>query len=133
MIDHGTIIAEGTADELKERPERTYCEIGPAPPDGSACHGCRRSDPLLPEQHRAALTTASDRIAMPAPDGPNTLAEALYRLNTANIELARHRVAATVARRGVPALTTRTPRRRLCRRTPSGRHRLDSRSTRARR
>ena len=42
---------------------------------------------LLPEQNRAALTTASDRIAMPAPDGPNTLVEALYHLNAANIEL----------------------------------------------
>ena len=29
MIDHGTIIAEGTADELKERTGATYCEIVP--------------------------------------------------------------------------------------------------------
>ena len=30
----------------------------------------------------------SDRITMPAPDGPNTLSAALWRLNSANIELA---------------------------------------------
>ena len=42
---------------------------------------------LLPEKNRAALTTASDRIAMPAPDGPNTLVEALHHLDAANIEL----------------------------------------------
>ena len=29
VIDHGTIIAEGTADELKERTGATYCEIVP--------------------------------------------------------------------------------------------------------
>ena len=49
VIDHGTIIAEGTADELKERTGATYCEIVPASPDGPARHGrgariacCRR-------------------------------------------------------------------------------------------
>ena len=42
---------------------------------------------LLPRENRAALTSASDRIAMPAPDGPATLARALERLDTANIEL----------------------------------------------
>jgi ABC-2 type transport system ATP-binding protein len=42
---------------------------------------------LLPEEHRAALTPASDRIAMPAPDGPNTLVQALSQLSAANIEL----------------------------------------------
>ena len=41
---------------------------------------------MLPNKNRAALKTA-DRIAMPAPAGPNTLAEALYRLKAANIEL----------------------------------------------
>jgi ABC-2 type transport system ATP-binding protein len=41
----------------------------------------------LPEKNRASLTPASDRIAMPAPDGPNTLAQALWQLGAANIEL----------------------------------------------
>ncbi|HZE16402.1 MAG TPA: daunorubicin/doxorubicin resistance ABC transporter ATP-binding protein DrrA, partial [Mycobacterium sp.] len=87
VIDHGTIIAEGTADELKERTGATYCEIVPRDlTDMPAMVEALGS--LLPEKNRAALTTASDRIAMPAPDGPNTLVEALHHLNAANIELA---------------------------------------------
>ena len=60
VIDHGTIIAEGTADELKERTGATYCEIVPRHlkdlPAVAEALG-----PLLPEKYRAALTTASDR------------------------------------------------------------------------
>ncbi len=86
VIDHGTIIAEGTADQLKERTGATYCEIVPRNlkdlPAVAAALGT-----LLPEKNRAALTTASNRISMPAPDGPNTLAQALHQLNAASIEL----------------------------------------------
>ena len=86
VIDNGTIIAEGTADELKERAGTTYCEIVPRHlkdlPVVAAALGS-----LLPVKNRAALTTSSDRVAMPAPDGPNTLVQALYQLKAANIEL----------------------------------------------
>jgi ABC-2 type transport system ATP-binding protein len=86
VIDHGTIIAEGTADELKERTGATYCEIVPRHlKDLPAMAEVLGS--LLPEKNRAALTPASDRIAMPAPDGPNTLVQALWQLGAANIEL----------------------------------------------
>ena len=86
VIDHGKIIAEGTADELKERTGATYCEIVPRHlKDLAAATAALGS--LLPEMNRAALTPASDRIAMPAPDGPNTLVQALYQLKAANIEL----------------------------------------------
>ncbi len=86
VIDHGMIIAEGTADELKERTGATYCEIVPRDladlPTVAQALGS-----LLPQRNRAALTSASDRIAMPAPDGPKTLARALSLLSAANIEL----------------------------------------------
>jgi ABC-2 type transport system ATP-binding protein len=86
VIDHGRIIAEGTADELKERTGATYCEIVPRHlTDLPAMAQALGS--LLPERNRAALTTASDRIAMPAPDGPRTLALILSQLNAANIDL----------------------------------------------
>jgi ABC-2 type transport system ATP-binding protein len=86
VIDHGTIIAEGTADELKARTGATYCEIVPRHlKDLPAVAQALGS--LLPEHYRAALTTTSDRISMPAPDGPKTLLEALYHLNAAKIEL----------------------------------------------
>jgi ABC-2 type transport system ATP-binding protein len=86
VINHGTIIAEGTADELKERTGATYCEIVPRHLDDLPAVATALG-PLLPDQHRAALTTTSDRISMPAPNGPNTLLEVLYHLNEAKIEL----------------------------------------------
>jgi ABC-2 type transport system ATP-binding protein len=86
VIDHGVIVAEGTADQLKERTGGSYCEVVPRDlNDLPAIVEALGS--LLPEQNRAALTNTADRIAIPAPGGANTLVEALARLNTANIEL----------------------------------------------
>ncbi|WP_343572007.1 ATP-binding cassette domain-containing protein [Mycobacterium sp.] len=86
VIDHGTIIAEGTADELKERTGATYCEIVPRHASDLPAMA-QALGSLLPERNRAALTASSDRIALPAPDGPKTLARALSQLDTANVEL----------------------------------------------
>ncbi len=86
VIDHGMVIAEGTADELKERTGGTYCEIVPRHLDDIPAM-VEALGSLLPEKNRVALTDTSDRIAMPAPDGPNTLMLALKLLNEANIEL----------------------------------------------
>lgn len=86
VIDKGAIIAEGTADELKQRTGATYCEIVPRHlkdlPAIAAALGS-----LLPDQSRGALAHGADRIAMPAPDGPKTLVTALARLDAADIEL----------------------------------------------
>ena len=86
VIDKGTIIAEGTADALKERTGGTYCEIVPRDmknvPAVAAALGA-----LLPATNRAALTEASDRISMPAPDGASTLMAALNLISAADIEL----------------------------------------------
>jgi ABC-2 type transport system ATP-binding protein len=43
---------------------------------------------LLPETSRVAITPESDRVSLPAPDGPGTLSAALARLDAANIALA---------------------------------------------
>lgn len=86
VIDHGTIIAEGTADELKERAGTTYCEIVPRHVDDLPAVA-EVLGSLLPEENRVALTPASDRIAMPAPDGPNTLVQVVSKLTAADIEL----------------------------------------------
>ncbi|MET0701399.1 MAG: ATP-binding cassette domain-containing protein [Mycobacterium sp.] len=87
VIDHGSIVAQGTADQLKKRTGGTFCEMVPQNPAdlGAMVHAL---GPLLPATSRAALTRESDRITMPAPDGPKTLSAALWRLNSANIELA---------------------------------------------
>ncbi len=87
VIDHGTIVAHGSADELKKRTGGTCCEIVPRDlADVPAM--VEALGPLVPEASRAAITPDSDRIIMPAPDGPTTLAAALWRLSEADIELA---------------------------------------------
>ena len=87
LIDHGKIIAEGTANELKQRAGGTFCEIVPRDlKDLGAIVAAL--DSLLPEQHRAMLTPESDRITIPAPHGTSTLIDAVRRLDEANIELA---------------------------------------------
>jgi ABC-2 type transport system ATP-binding protein len=87
VIDHGTIVAHGTADELKERTGGTVCEIVPRDPsDVYAIADALGA--LLPATSRAAITPDSDRVSMPAPDGPSTLGAALSRINAAHIELA---------------------------------------------
>ncbi len=86
VIDRGSIIAEGTADELKERTGGSYCEI--VPQDAKDLPAIADAlGPLLPEKSRAALTRESDRVAIPAPRGAGTLIEAAWRLDSANIEL----------------------------------------------
>ena len=87
VVDRGTIVAQGTADELKERTGGTVCEIVPRDPaDLNAVVAALGS--LLPETSRVALTPESDRVSLPAPDGPGTLSAALSRLDAANIALA---------------------------------------------
>jgi ABC-2 type transport system ATP-binding protein len=87
LIDRGVLIAEGTANELKQRAGTTFCEIVPRDlKDLGAIVAALGS--LLPEQNRAMLTAESDRITMPAPRGTGTLLEAVSRIDAANIELA---------------------------------------------
>ncbi|ABL04453.1 ATP-binding cassette domain-containing protein [Mycobacterium ulcerans] len=87
LIDHGKIIADGTANELKHRAGDTFCEIVPRHlKDLDATVAALGS--LLPEHNRAMVTSESDRITMPAPDGTRTLIEAARKIDEANIELA---------------------------------------------
>jgi ABC-2 type transport system ATP-binding protein len=87
VIHHGRIIAQGTADELKERTGGSYCEIVPRHlVDLRAIADTLGS--LLPENIRATLTPDSDRIAIPAPEGAGTLIDAVGRLAAANIDIA---------------------------------------------
>jgi len=63
------------------------CEIVPRDPaDVDAVAAAL--GPLLPESSRAAITPESDRVSVPAPEGPATLSAALARLDSANIALA---------------------------------------------
>lgn len=86
VIDRGTIIAEGTADSLKERTGGTYCEIVPRDMKDVPAVAAALGD-LLSDEDRAALIDGEDRVSMPAPDGANTLIAALNLLSAADIEL----------------------------------------------
>ena len=86
VIDHGTVIAEGTADELKSRTGGSYCEIVPLDLN-QIPQILEALDSMVPAEYRATLTSESDRITVPAPDGARSLAEALRRLDSAGLEL----------------------------------------------
>ena len=87
VIDRGTVIAEGTADKLKEKTGGSYCEIVPLDPSRVRAAVEALGD-LVPEAVRAELAHAPERISIPAPEGAATLAEALRRLDAAGVELA---------------------------------------------
>ncbi|MEV5837488.1 ATP-binding cassette domain-containing protein [Nocardia sp. NPDC052112] len=82
VIDKGRVIAEGSADELKARSGSSYCEVvpvdaGDVPAVVTALDGLGT----------VTVAESADRVALPAPDGAATLAEALRRITDADIEL----------------------------------------------
>ena len=86
MIDSGSIIAEGTVDELKKRTGSGYCEI--VPKDSADLRAIATAlTPLLPDEARAAISLGVDRLTLPALDGANTLVEAIRLLDHAGIGL----------------------------------------------
>ncbi|GGK58029.1 ATP-binding cassette domain-containing protein [Nocardia camponoti] len=86
VIDKGTVIAEGTADELKARTGGSFCEIVPVEVTRLPAAIAALGD-LVPANVAAEAVNA-DKLSIPAPDGAATLAEALRRLDAAGVELA---------------------------------------------
>jgi ABC-2 type transport system ATP-binding protein len=87
VLDGGRIVAQGTAEDLKELIGGTFCEFVPKN-QGDLDASVKALGSLVPETSRAAITPESDRVIIPAPDGPETLAVALARLKAADIQLA---------------------------------------------
>lgn len=89
VIDKGTVIAEGSADELKKKTGGSYCEVVPLDPTRLS-EAVSALGELVPEGLRLEFDSgaAGDRISIPAPDGAATLAEAVRRLDTAGLDLA---------------------------------------------
>ncbi|WP_433592777.1 ATP-binding cassette domain-containing protein [Nocardia sp. CA-145437] len=85
VIDKGTVIAEGTADALKEKTGGSYCEVVPLDPTQLTKVADALGD-LVPAAVRAELS--GDRLSIPAPEGAATLSEALRRLDSAAVQLA---------------------------------------------
>ncbi|WP_238845860.1 ATP-binding cassette domain-containing protein [Nocardia terpenica] len=82
VVDKGTVIAEGTADQLKARSGASYCEVVPVdaaevPAVVTALRGLEG----------VTVAESADRVALPAPDGAATLGEVLCRVTDAGIDL----------------------------------------------
>jgi ABC-2 type transport system ATP-binding protein len=86
VIDHGRVIAEGTADELKQRVGGSFCQITPA----HAADGPRIAAVLTDLAAGAAVETDADTGAqsIPAPDGVGTLSEVFRRVEALGIDIA---------------------------------------------
>ncbi|WP_232329252.1 ATP-binding cassette domain-containing protein [Nocardia violaceofusca] len=82
VVDKGTVIAEGTADQLKARSGDSYCEVVPV--DAADVPAVATALANLGE---VTIAESQDRVSVPAPGGAVTLSEALDRINTAGIEL----------------------------------------------
>ncbi|WP_420038894.1 ATP-binding cassette domain-containing protein [Gordonia sp. MP11Mi] len=98
VIDGGRVIAEGTSDELKAATGAAYCEVTPAHPAYLPRLRARLADMLDPQAARDrapdgaasddAAQNESEAVSVPAPDGPQTLAEVIRRTEAAKIPLA---------------------------------------------
>ncbi|WP_068003699.1 daunorubicin/doxorubicin resistance ABC transporter ATP-binding protein DrrA [Nocardia pseudobrasiliensis] len=82
VIDQGTVIAEGTADQLKARSGASYCEVVPVD-----AGDVDRIVSALGGMGELTVAESADRVSLPAPDGAATLAAVLARVNEAGIEL----------------------------------------------
>ncbi|EON33175.1 MULTISPECIES: ATP-binding cassette domain-containing protein [Gordonia] len=83
VIDKGRVIAEGTSDELKASTGAAYCEVTPADPADRA-----RLRDTLADLIADHVQSADDHfVAVPAPDGPETLVEVIQRTAAAGIPL----------------------------------------------
>ncbi len=82
VIDKGTVIAQGTADELKAATGAAYCEVTPARPADAP-----RLREVLSDLIDAEDDGESPVVAIPAPDGPEILVEVIGRVKDAGITL----------------------------------------------
>ncbi len=87
VIDKGTVIAEGTSDQLKAMTGGNFCEVVPVDP-GRITDVVRVLAELVPHAAARDLASGADRISIPAPDGAATLSEVLRRIDQAGIPLA---------------------------------------------
>ncbi|ANS27118.1 MULTISPECIES: ATP-binding cassette domain-containing protein [Rhodococcus] len=85
VIDKGTVIAEGTADELKARTGGSYCEVVPVSLDDLPRVREILSSLCPPGR---VIEEGTDRLSIPAEHGAQTLAEVLRRLDLAGVTLA---------------------------------------------
>ncbi|OBG62544.1 MULTISPECIES: daunorubicin/doxorubicin resistance ABC transporter ATP-binding protein DrrA [unclassified Mycobacterium] len=82
VIDHGKVIASGTAEDLKRRVGASYCQVTPANPTdlpkvAAALAGLEGID----------VDTDMNFVSVPAPEGVATLGEVFRRVDAIGVEL----------------------------------------------
>nr|WP_314142349.1 ATP-binding cassette domain-containing protein [uncultured Rhodococcus sp.] len=87
VIDKGTVIAEGTSDQLKATTGGSFCEVVPLDPVDLPRVAYLLGD-LVPAAVSAKMSPGMEKLSVPAPDGAKTLAEVLRRIDGSDIELA---------------------------------------------
>jgi ABC-2 type transport system ATP-binding protein len=82
VIDHGRVIAEGTADELKQRVGGSFCQVTPV----HSADGPRIADALA-GLGEVSADPDSGALSVPAPDGLASLSEVFRRIEALGIEV----------------------------------------------
>ncbi|ORM25208.1 ATP-binding cassette domain-containing protein [Williamsia sp. 1135] len=85
VIDKGRVIAEGTANELKEKVSGNFCEVIPSYPDDLAKIKTLLAD-LVPEG-AIRIDMSRTSLTLPAVNATQTLVEIVKRTDAAGIEL----------------------------------------------
>jgi ABC-2 type transport system ATP-binding protein len=83
VIDHGQVIASGTAEDLKRRVGTGYCQVSPANPDDLA-----QVARALTGLNGIEVDDDTNSVSVLAPDGVATLAEVFRRVDALGVELA---------------------------------------------
>lgn len=83
VIDHGRVIANGTAEELKRRVGFSYCTVSPVNP-ADLC----KIWAAVADLKDAQSDDESNTVSVPAPDGVVTFAEVFRRVDQIGVELA---------------------------------------------
>ena len=83
VLDHGRVVANGTAEELKRRVGFSYCTVSPVnPADLSKIWAA------VADLKDAQSDDESNTVSVPAPDGVVTFAEVFRRVDQIGVELA---------------------------------------------
>lgn len=83
VIDHGQVIASGTAEDLKRRVGTNYCQVSPANPADLP-----RVAAALGRFDGLEVDGDTNSVSVSAPDGVATLGEVFRRVDAVGVELA---------------------------------------------
>lgn len=82
VIDHGLVIASGTAEDLKRRVGTSYCQVSPANPADLP-----QVAAALADLEGIDIDADTNSVSVPAPDGVATLGEVFRRIDAIGVEL----------------------------------------------